>query len=276
MATRLEERFIESDDNESLLVPTWSFGETSVGLALVIASYLVLVLKLLPYFMKNRSPYQLKQLLLLYNAFQVAFSAYAVFLYTRYILNHGVITTRCPKADDLKAVITEIWPYFIAKHIDLLDTVFFVLRKKDNQVTFLHVLHHTLMVTWTWFHLMYHPSDHFVVVGLINSFVHVLMYAYYGLSSLGPKYAKFVWWKKHLTKVQLIQFILVLLNLHYQQKLSPCPIPSIFHYFCLSSISSFFFLFMKFYFRSYGTRKEKNIVNTVNSTGCNVDVDKTN
>ncbi|OWR45832.1 James bond isoform A [Danaus plexippus plexippus] len=255
---------LDSSYNEKdfLAVEAWTFSETSMGLGAVIAGYLILVLKILPHYMKNRHPYALNRILALYNVFQVAFSLYAVFLYTRYIINHGIITTRCPKGDDLKAVITEIWPYFIAKHVDLLDTVFFVLRKKDNQVTFLHVFHHTLMVTWTWFHLMYHPSDHFVVVGLINSFVHVLMYAYYGLSSLGPEYAKYVWWKKHLTKVQLIQFVLVLSNLHYQQKLSPCRIPSAFHYFCLSSISSFFFLFMNFYLRSY-IKNVKDIPNDV-------------
>lgn len=30
--------------------------------------------------------------------------------------------------------------------MDLLDTVFFILRKKNNQVTFLHIYHHTMMV----------------------------------------------------------------------------------------------------------------------------------
>lgn len=112
-------------------------------------------------------------------------------------------------------VVRDIFPYFLAKQIDLLDTVFFVLRKKDNQVTFLHVYHHSIMVTWAWLYYVYEPSDHFVVVGLINSFVHVLMYAYYGLASLGPRFAKFVWWKKHLTKVQLVSKELLYLFLLY-------------------------------------------------------------
>jgi elongation of very long chain fatty acids protein 7 len=38
-----------------------------------------------------------------------------------------------------------VWIYYMAKIIELLDTVFFVLRKKNSQVTFLHVYHHTLM-----------------------------------------------------------------------------------------------------------------------------------
>ncbi|XP_050684010.1 elongation of very long chain fatty acids protein F-like [Leptidea sinapis] len=258
MDTKFETIIKERDNLKEILrdpLATWSFGETSLGLFCVLFVYLDLVLKILPAYMKDREPYKLKRLLTLYNAFQVAFSGYVVILYAKYIYQHGIITTRCPKGDDLKAVISDIKPYFIAKHIDLLDTVFFILRKKQDQVSFLHIYHHSAMVAWTWYHYLYHPCDHFVVVGLINSLVHVALYAYYGLSSLGPEYSKYTWWKKHLTKVQLIQFMLVISNLYYQQKLTPCPIPAEFHYFCTFLIASFFCLFLNFYFRRYGNRK---------------------
>ncbi|KAG7299670.1 hypothetical protein JYU34_016662 [Plutella xylostella] len=250
------DRIFENFGNVQNVNPTeaWTLADTGFGLFFVLVAYLVIVLVFLPDFMATRQPYKLNTVLLVYNALQVAYSVYLVFIYARYMLKHGIITTRCPKGDDLQQVINEIKPYFIAKHIDLLDTVFFVLRKKDNQVTFLHLYHHTTMVSWTWLHLMYHPTDNFVVVGLINSFVHVLMYAYYGIAALGPDYAKYIWWKKHLTTVQLIQFIMVVSNLHFQQKWSPCPIPGFFHYFCLFLICSFFALFMRFYFQSYKTQ----------------------
>ncbi|CAK1603827.1 unnamed protein product [Parnassius mnemosyne] len=244
---------------------TWSLPETIAADIIIICTYLTLVLKILPALMKNRPPYKLSKLLICYNAFQVFYSSYLVFIYTRYIIKHGIFPTRCPQGDPLKPVIKDIFPYFLAKHVDLLDTVFFVLRKKENQVTFLHVYHHSVMVTWAWLYYAYKPSDHFVVVGLINSFVHVLMYAYYGLSSQGPRFAKFIWWKKHLTKIQLIQFILVVFNMHYQQKLTPCPIPFFFHYFGMLSICSFFFLFLKFYLKSY-VKQSKNIQET--KTNC--------
>ncbi|XP_073951325.1 very long chain fatty acid elongase 7-like isoform X2 [Choristoneura fumiferana] len=255
------------------IIQRWSLSETSIGLGIVLAMYLLLVLKILPNYMKDRQPYDLKSILTKYNAFQVVSSVYVVYLYARYIVRYGIITTRCPKGEDLQGVITEIYPYFIAKHLDLLDTIFFVLRKKDSQVTFLHLYHHTAMVSWTWLHLMYHPTDHFVVVGLLNSFVHVLMYAYYGIASMGPEYQKYVWWKKHLTKVQLVQFVLVVSHLHYQQKLTPCPLPSFFHYFCVISIGSFFFLFLKFYFQSYSAKRtdsNKDRVDGVRKCECNI------
>lgn len=38
-----------------------------------------------------------------------------------------------------------VWLYYMCKITELLDTVFFVLRKKQNQISFLHLYHHTLM-----------------------------------------------------------------------------------------------------------------------------------
>ena len=39
---------------------------------------------------------------------------------------------------------------------------------------------------------------------LINTVVHVVMYTYYALSCLGPSVQKYLWWKKHITHIQLV------------------------------------------------------------------------
>ncbi len=38
----------------------------------------------------------------------------------------------------------------------------------------------------------------------LNSFIHVIMYIYYGLAGLGPSMQKYLWWKKYLTRLQLV------------------------------------------------------------------------
>lgn len=40
---------------------------------------------------------------------------------------------------------------------------------------------------------------------MTNSFIHVLMYGYYGLSTMGPNVTKYLWWKKYLTIIQLVR-----------------------------------------------------------------------
>lgn len=39
---------------------------------------------------------------------------------------------------------------------------------------------------------------------MINSLIHVLLYSYYALAALGPHVAKYLWWKKYLTILQLV------------------------------------------------------------------------
>lgn len=55
--------------------------------------------------------------------------------------------------------------YFLAKMTELLDTVFFVLRKKGNQITFLHMYHHTVMPMVSWGCTKYYPGGHGTFIG---------------------------------------------------------------------------------------------------------------
>lgn len=94
--------------------------------------------------------------------------------------------------------------YFLLKVADLMDTVFFVLRKKDNQITFLHLYHHTGMVVLTWNAAKFYPGGHSVFTGFINSIIHVVMYSYYLVSAFQPQYKNNLWWKKYITQMQIV------------------------------------------------------------------------
>lgn len=94
--------------------------------------------------------------------------------------------------------------YFLLKVVDLLDTVFFVLRKKDNQITFLHLYHHTGMVILTWNATKFFPGGHSVFTGFLNSIIHIVMYSYYLVSAFQPQYKNNIWWKKYITQMQIV------------------------------------------------------------------------
>lgn len=57
-----------------------------------------------------------------------------------------------------------------------------------------------------WFGVRFVAGGFSTFHALLNSFIHVLMYIYYGLSALGPEYSKYLFWKKYMTKMQMIQF----------------------------------------------------------------------
>ena len=52
-------------------------------------------------------------------------------------------------------------------------------------------------------------GGHVTFFGLINSFVHIIMYTYYMLAALGPSVQKYLWWKKHVTTLQLVSHFCV-------------------------------------------------------------------
>jgi len=47
-------------------------------------------------------------------------------------------------------------------------------------------------------------GGHGTFSNLVNNIVHIIMYTYYMMSAMGPQYQKYLWWKKHLTLLQLV------------------------------------------------------------------------
>jgi len=47
-------------------------------------------------------------------------------------------------------------------------------------------------------------GEQLIFGGLINSFIHTIMYSYYFMSALGPHMQKYLWWKKYLTRMQIV------------------------------------------------------------------------
>ena len=75
------------------------------------------------------------------------------------------------------------------------------------QVTLLHVYHHAIMPIYSYMHVRWLPGGHEILAGYINFGVHIVMYSYYFLSALGPRVQPYLWWKKYLTALQLVQFV---------------------------------------------------------------------
>merc|ERR1712150_202043 len=150
------------------------------------------------------------------------------------------------------------WWFFFSKIIELADTVFFIMRKKDEQLTFLHVYHHfTMIINW-WMAVKWVPVGQSFFVGSINSFVHMLMYTYYALAALGPHMQKYLWWKRYMTRIQLIQFVLVVSHTGYSM-FKPCNYPWLYNYITFYYTWTVLFLFLHFYYNTYVLKKSKSI-----------------
>jgi len=79
-----------------------------------------------------------------------------------------------------------LWWTLLVKIIDLIETILFVLRKKNNQISFLHTYHHLSTLIFVWLTLRHFTHCLFLTAIALNSSVHVIMYSYHFLSTLGP------------------------------------------------------------------------------------------
>ena len=50
---------------------------------------------------------------------------------------------------------------------------------------------------------------------MVNSFIHLVMYTYYFLAALGPQYQKYLWWKRYMTKLQIVSTLYNIITKSY-------------------------------------------------------------
>ncbi len=100
-------------------------------------TYYFIVLYLGPRLMRDRPPFSLKWVIIPYNLVLSLFNAYCfvrLLIKTQYgadLFNVNFSGSKSPTQMERNI----IYMYFISKYVDMLDTVFFIMRKKSNQVT---------------------------------------------------------------------------------------------------------------------------------------------
>ncbi|KAJ3626133.1 hypothetical protein MTP99_016651 [Tenebrio molitor] len=249
--------FDEHGDPRLAQVPMMSSPISTIAISL---AYIYFAKFLGPQLMKNRKPFQLKKVILVYNLLQVLLSTYLFYEMGMSGWFTGEYSLRCQPVDysnepsALRMLHAAKW-FYIAKFIDFSDTIFFVLRKKFSHVSTLHVIHHSIMPVSIWFGLKLAPGGHGTFFALLNSFVHLVMYSYYFLSVLGPQVQKYLWWKKYLTGLQMLQFLCVIVHA-FQLVLIDCNFPRVFVWVIGLHGVLFFLLFSNFYSETYKKKKQ--------------------
>ncbi|SPP82832.1 blast:Elongation of very long chain fatty acids protein 1 [Drosophila guanche] len=201
--------------------PVDPFGVPLLGshwpILTIVAVYLLFTLKVGRKLMENREPFDLRGVIKVYNIVQILYNGIMLVSSLLFMLNTYDLkcVTNLPMDHEWKN--TERWltySYFLNKILDLLDTIFFVLRKKHGHLTFLHIFHHSIMpyICFTYIRFYGHGGHGFFLC-FFNVSVHVFMYTYYYISSRNLQES--LCWKKYLTLTQLIQFMMMFLNCAY-------------------------------------------------------------
>jgi elongation of very long chain fatty acids protein 4 len=152
-----------------------------------------------------------------------------------------------------------IHQFDISKIYEFMDTFIMIYRGNLRQVSFLHAYHHLYASALGWYTSRVGPGGDAWHAVVINSFIHMVMYTYYFLSTIieDPQLRKkYLSWGKYLTQMQMAQFVMltsihtasVLLNKGYAWE-----IPGANLLFCMT----LFGLFAQFYVQKWTEDKSK-------------------
>lgn len=204
-----------------------------------------------PQLMADRKPFVIQDYMFTYNIYQTVLNLWCLVAMLAEVRNAGMSVwgnsmEHSPKGWRMGFLV---WVHYNNKYVELLDTVFMILRKKTKQMSFLHVYHHVMLI-WAWFLVVKVAAGGDSYFGAsCNSFVHVVMYMYYLMSSLGVPCP----WKKNITQLQMLQFLACLAHslyvLYYQN------MPAVLAYVQLWVMVNMLVLFGQFYWQSYKTPK---------------------
>jgi len=214
--------------------------------------------------MKDREPKKLKLIFQGHNVFLSAGSLILLVLMLEEMLpilwREGVFNSICAEESWTNRMEFYYMINYYFKYLELLDTVFLAFKKKP--LPFLHVFHHSATALLCYSQLDGRTSISWVVISL-NLMVHVVMYYYYYATASGAK----IWWKKYLTTMQIVQFIIDLVVVYfgtyshfvanYYSDILPvmgnCAGKESAAVFGCALLSSYLGLFIDFYFQTYKT-----------------------
>lgn len=195
----------------------------------------------------------MKQSMRLYNLVQVILCAYMIYLFYP---PYGFPDVFGLEKTYIQRTELGLLVHYFSKILDFCDTIFMILRRKHHQLSFLHVFHHaTIMIPWG---IMLNLGwGGFATVGfgaMCNSFIHVLMYSHYFITSFGIRNPL----KKYLTMAQLTQFAICLTHsfvVSYASYTGSIDFPIKLAMIQTGYQTSMLYLFGKFYAKTYSKKK---------------------
>ncbi|KAH8026008.1 hypothetical protein HPB51_015357 [Rhipicephalus microplus] len=187
----------------------------------LIAGYLYVVKVWGPRYMEDRKAYDLKHIIMVYNACMVMLNTFFFYKFLSHSYLGGGYSWICQGIDFKDpgsiAIVSYCW----------------------------------CLVVWNgWLFITFGADGQGIMGVCINSFIHIVMYTYYFLAALGPSVQKYLWWKKYITTMQIVQFA-VFIAFVSVPLFKDCGYPRFLTYLAASQCFFFLVLFVNFYIHTY-------------------------
>jgi len=156
-----------------------------------------------------------------------------------------------------------VWVFAMSKFVELIDTVFLILRKRP--LSFLHYYHHSTVLIYTWFSMVVQAGGVGYIFAIVNAAIHTLMYFYYFLSACGKTPS----WGQFVTILQLAQMVVGIIAstswsyFYLTGANCSCDYPREYMLSSCLLYGSYLLLFLQFYLGRYLTNKQSSAKNRV-------------
>ncbi|XP_003744143.1 elongation of very long chain fatty acids protein 4-like [Galendromus occidentalis] len=226
------------------------------------AIYLSFIFLIGPRFMRDKKPLNVKPWIRVFNTYQILANIFVVISMSYLAFYKLKFSLICEPPDtrmdvDSLRLHTIGYYYLLVRFTDYMDTVFFVLAKKQSHVTFLHVYHHLCVCLNGWLYMRQGWANIGALGGLINACIHTIMYIYFLMATF-PHLKKHLWWKKYLTQLQMAQFIAMISQfvVVYSRE-DHCGYPKAVLLNGIVNVFILFSLFVAFYIKTYIRRSRQ-------------------
>ncbi|XP_050542565.1 elongation of very long chain fatty acids protein-like [Daktulosphaira vitifoliae] len=239
----------------------WPMMSTTAYPTLISLVYVFFIKVIGPKYMTNKKPYKLRKILMVYNIGQILACTYLSISFLKTNPKFGCDPLDLSNDPMSIHIASLVWWTKLLKLTEYIETVFFVLRKKQNQISALHIYHHVSTYMIIWMSTRINPGGVVRIPVILNCFVHMMMYFYYLLSSLGPKIQKKIeFYKKYITIIQMVQFCIIIVNSLFF--FAPdCNVPNIYGYVFIPNVFLVFYMFYDFYNNAYSEKGAHDIKN---------------
>jgi hypothetical protein len=167
---------------------------------------------------RDAAPFALPGVMAAYNAYATLLSGAMFALFVAQFAQHtpglALLTYRLPR-DAPRLWAAAMWVNYQSKYIEYADTLIAVLRGKTDQVSDLQLIHHAEMGPLMFVFCSLCPGGQAALGPCINSFVHFVMYGYYGLTGVKALPALTGAVKPYITTLQMLQFVILLVQSCY-------------------------------------------------------------
>ncbi|CAL1294814.1 unnamed protein product, partial [Larinioides sclopetarius] len=169
----------------------WLLMDNPIYVFILVAAYFIITKWILPRVTRNRNPFELKKLTIVFNFGMMSLNAWVFYELLSLTWFKPNFNWLCQSVDwsnseDALRVAKAGWIFLITALLEHLTTVLIVLKGKDSNLSGLHRFLQIQSPIVVWYGLKFAPGGYNLVYMTLSSFINALAHSHYGTLAVMP------------------------------------------------------------------------------------------